>query len=705
MTGVASTDQPRIMSCLVECLSSKTTRLIDIDIWRLVHNMITSFYEHPSACASFTWFVSSGDLPAMVYNFLRTRDCFLDAFPRPCLSTTLSYEHSETELHILGNVEWQPPDIGFHKLPIMLSSGAEYRIEPTHNDVDLGNICGPRFSKFPCQPEFAIQSDSLPLKWDHDLRCFRAIVPGEDFGSPVKESRSRSTPTFKVLQAHLRSRLSQDFLLKLYTKTKIVEEAKTTFSAKLITRFPSNVRFERTSRYIIKLEILEPRTSARGKECRGDSLASNPESLYGVGSSAPESHRADEVPPYEEPIRATPTTRARSWLPSYSNAPASERGCRIADDQASMPLDSSPDTSSVDRDIEAARTLPQQRPLPPGVSGSPGTAKQEQDSRAAAGKEDTQLRPEHAVFAFDGLCLSSEESNMLKESTQAAARASAAKRTIEPDMKRGVVPFTTRLAEVARHAVPKKRKASKQVPLSSMFESSSAFQSERLALDKFEHLDLEIGAKRQRINDSKDSSIALHASSSADVDAEVEIDWDDEHMSNLAKITTRCLGKAATISSPAAKSPGWYKRLSERMETCDEPPLSRSKSRAYEATDSNVMPSLRKRGSVKRMVFPRHKKYDSASPYPTPGNSADSASDSDRSMNQFEIVNNYLEFRDNREKRGQLDGATSEDSDERKAYESIFMEDSQEEGWSTEASNNEVSDMSADFERVSLVAS
>ncbi|KAF2179773.1 hypothetical protein K469DRAFT_715870 [Zopfia rhizophila CBS 207.26] len=56
---------------------------------------------------------------------------------------------------------------------------------------------------------------------------------------------------------------------------------------------------------------------------------------------------------------------------------------------------------------------------------------------------------------------------------------------------------------------PKKRKATKQVPLNIMFESPSTFKSQRLAFDSLAHLDLELAAKRQRLSERVDSGVGL----------------------------------------------------------------------------------------------------------------------------------------------------------------------------------------------------
>ena len=103
--------------------------------------------------------MSEGDLPSFVYNFVRTRDCFLNASPRLSVRVDLTILLPST---IIAEVAWNPPNIDFGVLPMTLNVGA--LIHPEYFPPNCGNSYG--FVSFPDLIEYTIDNDpsSLPVK-------------------------------------------------------------------------------------------------------------------------------------------------------------------------------------------------------------------------------------------------------------------------------------------------------------------------------------------------------------------------------------------------------------------------------------------------------------------------------------------------------------------------------------------------------------
>lgn len=70
-----------------------------------MNGMIILFHHSKSSLPRrYDWFESSKNLPAMVYNFVRTQDCLLDAFPRPYLDTKITLTRIGTKFHVMSMV-------------------------------------------------------------------------------------------------------------------------------------------------------------------------------------------------------------------------------------------------------------------------------------------------------------------------------------------------------------------------------------------------------------------------------------------------------------------------------------------------------------------------------------------------------------------------------------------------------------------------
>jgi hypothetical protein len=183
------------------------------------------------------WFTSSHDLPTMVFNFLRTRDCFVDSWPSPSLWINFNHSQSGLGLCISGDVEWQPLRISFPRLPTRLPAGAEYRICPCFDAPILSDS----FKKYPADPVFYVSSNKVQWKWDES--SFHARLSD-------RLSRKASQETQGQTRFQQADQSDED-----------VTRVETTFSAKIVTKFPGSgdIRFEQTTRYSIILEV-EPRS-------------------------------------------------------------------------------------------------------------------------------------------------------------------------------------------------------------------------------------------------------------------------------------------------------------------------------------------------------------------------------------------------------------------------------------------------------------
>lgn len=198
------------------------------------------------------WSLGSGDLPSFVYNFVRTQDCFLHSLTGPCLAVDLSSRcDTSAMLAVVADLVWQPPNISFRDVPKYLRAGEHYYIAPYRVDSDLAHNLVP-FRLVAETIHYTMPPSSFPLQWDPSEKAFQGLVPctsGKQGGSFVLDT---------VLSAHI------------------------------VMHFPKNVRFERTSRYSVKLEINQ---------------LSSPYSSQTIQSQS-----------------ERPQTAMRSWAPSVANS-------------------------------------------------------------------------------------------------------------------------------------------------------------------------------------------------------------------------------------------------------------------------------------------------------------------------------------------------------------------------------------------------
>lgn len=116
--------------------------------------------EKPEFQRTRTWFMSNKDLPAMVFNFIRTRDCFIDTAPTPCVQINFTFSPSL----VVGEIVWQPPNMEFRNTLGCSTSGSLYTIYPDYRVPELGNQYGPRFENFASHVTYTAEPDHLPLE-------------------------------------------------------------------------------------------------------------------------------------------------------------------------------------------------------------------------------------------------------------------------------------------------------------------------------------------------------------------------------------------------------------------------------------------------------------------------------------------------------------------------------------------------------------
>ncbi|KAF1995224.1 hypothetical protein P154DRAFT_349590 [Amniculicola lignicola CBS 123094] len=628
-------DETTVIPSLIQFTTAKTSRLIDIDVAKLVNDMMHSHYEAAFKAPS-AWFVLSRDLSSMVYNFVRTRDCFLDSYPFPCLEISFSHDHDRSRLLLMGEVNWQPPVINFDNLPVELPAGAEYRITPHFQDLDLGSSLGPRFTSFFAEPTFHTSSKTLPLAWDGNLLAFRAIVPSDKPRSTLK-ARERD---MLLDRTHGSNRHSPDV---------------TTFSATIVRTFPENVRFEQTTRYTLKLDVRYPPNPTPTVPDQ------SPVSKLGIHYIVPppspfndeKSHCEETVdvflsPPILDENDTNTPRRESSWLPSYSNTPLSKCGhhspervpwyqeeksscatlLQLPDHDKSLEsrntslwsfantdeLKSQVNHLEQNRPPQQAYTQDLKIPRETGYDAESDITMGSDEIAPTDTRQSPDIRPSilsTQVQSYDAM-KSDWDQPAQQELTQPASREGI--ENITPEICSNQRPFDTVQDNFRSHRSPsvspasarfhecyspQKRKATKQVPKSIMFENPSVFTSQRLALDKFQHMDLELAAKRQRLDSRVDSGAWESGLDLEMVDADTWSRWDDEEAVSGMNIRTGRLGEASGTSPPTEGQRGWLERLNG---------LDRGMAIALAPARSNALdglPRLRKNKSLKRVVVHR----------------------------------------------------------------------------------------------------
>ncbi|KAJ4316256.1 hypothetical protein N0V94_005535 [Neodidymelliopsis sp. IMI 364377] len=212
-------DEVYLIPHMLDYLSQKRHRVINVSFVDLIDNMMGMFHDHyPNAAASMScqWSHFPGGLSLFLKNFIRIQDCFLETPDGPCLLFDFDYTYADSVLTATGNVTWHSPDVRFLNLPYSRSVGEEYRITPFTLKDCHSNDGLPGRDDYVDQVTYTIPRSSLSFGWDPMKQCFRAVVPYYGDGDVLIDTILKAT---------------------------------------IITPFPDHVRFERQSRWNIKLDV------------------------------------------------------------------------------------------------------------------------------------------------------------------------------------------------------------------------------------------------------------------------------------------------------------------------------------------------------------------------------------------------------------------------------------------------------------------
>lgn len=201
------------LTLLLQALPRKQNRLIEVNLPNLIHDIIDAFYnDHSSqnAVRNFRWSLGSGDLPSFVCNYIATHDCFLRSSEGVFMSAEVTLDHyTMPVVHAITRVHWQPPDVKFEHVPSQLGPRGQYHIAP-YREPDSSS-----YNRFPDDVVYTVTRSTSMIQWDKFSELFRAQAP--------------DTPT----------------------------TSETLIQASIVTKFPGDVRFERVSRYVVKVEIVD----------------------------------------------------------------------------------------------------------------------------------------------------------------------------------------------------------------------------------------------------------------------------------------------------------------------------------------------------------------------------------------------------------------------------------------------------------------
>lgn len=202
-----------LLPFLLQSLHSEQSRLVEVNLPNLIHDMIDAFYDdHPiqTAARNFRWSLGSGDLPGFVYNYIATQDCFLRSSEGMYLSAEVTLDcYTMPVVSVVARLRWQPPDIKFRPSPSQLGPRDQYIIAP-YRVPDSSS-----YNRFSENVDYTVTRSTSMVQWDSLREAFRAQAPDT------------------------------------------MTTSETLVQASMVTQFPNNVRFERTSRYIVKVEVVD----------------------------------------------------------------------------------------------------------------------------------------------------------------------------------------------------------------------------------------------------------------------------------------------------------------------------------------------------------------------------------------------------------------------------------------------------------------
>ncbi len=214
--GLSEDDLLQLLQCFLEALGQK---IITVEIQYLVSRMIDCFHSQGN---SNDWFLRSGNLEAILREFIRTRECFFEdpsGFPSVFVRFSANADPSQG-LRVHGDMAWNPPSMYFENLEPSVDEGCMFRLVPRFDEPTLDGTP----IALPAEVEYHIGVDMPWLEWNHQLGVFEGNVP----------------------------KLSEQFHY-------VSNELRINVTAIVIKSFPENVRLERTLRTVIRLNVVPPK--------------------------------------------------------------------------------------------------------------------------------------------------------------------------------------------------------------------------------------------------------------------------------------------------------------------------------------------------------------------------------------------------------------------------------------------------------------
>jgi hypothetical protein len=168
-----------LTSRLQKFLEYGPTSPAKISIVELVEEMVSRLYEAP--CKDFLhrvfpWSLSSKHMPSLVYNFVRTRDCFLYTGTESHVLFHLKHSYRSGTMTVGLSLRWQLSEVAFPNLSTEVFSTETYRISPRIVETSLGTALYCGYDAYEDAVSYSISCSTLPLRWDYEGGFFHAPV-------------------------------------------------------------------------------------------------------------------------------------------------------------------------------------------------------------------------------------------------------------------------------------------------------------------------------------------------------------------------------------------------------------------------------------------------------------------------------------------------------------------------------------------------
>ncbi|KAI8933292.1 hypothetical protein NX059_009919 [Plenodomus lindquistii] len=207
---------------LNERLADFGSRIIDIDVTRISHDMMTLYYDQAPfhAKRSFCWGAGSGNLPRFLCNLIRSQDCFLhETEGSKVLVDKITYNYVYPIFDIRAEIAWFPPNVRFDGVPALVRPHEEYRVVPVYVEPHA-LFDASSFEPYPDCFHYTVTQSRSSTQWDSAKGCFRMVAPG-----PMKKA---------------------DFT---------TQNSRADLAVSVVTFFPGDVQLERCSRHRITVVV------------------------------------------------------------------------------------------------------------------------------------------------------------------------------------------------------------------------------------------------------------------------------------------------------------------------------------------------------------------------------------------------------------------------------------------------------------------